>query len=168
MKGPRYPLQTVLELRERERDAAQEELAERLRAVAAAEQELAERQSEAATAHQLAAQAAAKIDQPPTDGSSLDVREISRRREEAGWFAREAEQADRRVVVAEGGLGAAHRAVEAGRAILIERAQALTAIETHRDKWTEENRRELERREESLMQEIAISAWVRASGEDRS
>lgn len=168
MSGARYPLQVVLELRERERDEAQEQLAARIAAIAAATALVETRQAEAAAAAAKVETALSAIDQPPADGSPLDVREMNRRRDEVVWLRGQAQQALQRVAAAEAALAAAHRAVDDARAYLVEKAQALAAIETHHEKWVAEARLEAERKEESLMQEVALSAWVRSSTEGTS
>jgi flagellar biosynthesis chaperone FliJ len=163
-----YPLQTVLDLRERERDQTQELLATRLREQGEAAAALEQRRAETTTAAQAVASALATIDAPPTDGSALDIREMNRRADEVTWLRGQEAAARQREEQAEAALRRAGEAVEQARAALIEASQALGAIETHRDRWREELRKELERKEEALMQEVALSAWVRGSAEERS
>jgi flagellar biosynthesis chaperone FliJ len=163
-----YPLQAVLDLRERERDQTQEQLALRLREQTAAAAALEQRRSETTAAAQAVAAALATLDAPPPDGSALDVREMNRRADEVAWLRAQEAAARQREAQAEGELQRAGEAVEQARADLIAASQALSAIETHRDRWREELRKEQERKEEALMQEVALSAWVRASAEEGS
>lgn len=163
-----YPLVVVLELRERERDAAQDALAARLAELSQAEVVLAGRQREAEVADRLVERAIAALDLPAVEGQPLDVREMTRRRDEAAWLRGQAKLAHEAVDRARQGLVAADQNVQQARGELIERARELSAIETHRANWVEELRVENERREEGALQEIALSKWVRQHGEEGS
>ncbi|HVS01999.1 MAG TPA: hypothetical protein VMT16_04450 [Thermoanaerobaculia bacterium] len=166
MKLPPYPLQSVLELRQRERDAAQEFLAGCLAEVGREERRVAE--AEAAERHQQDELRSLQdgFYDPPVEGV-LDIRLLDERRNGIR-FAQERLAARRREVVARRQrLAEAREQVESARDALSAAAQALTAIEKHRDKWRDEELAELRRKEELLLQEIASAAFVRQREEER-
>src|SRR5687768_13103652 len=86
MSKPRYRLQTVLELRERERDAAQEALAQRLAEEDRERRRLAELESELAAGEQELAARREAIHEPEA-GGTLAVATIERRRAEVQYLA---------------------------------------------------------------------------------
>lgn len=167
MKLPRYPLQTVLELRQRERDAAQEALSQAIAAEARERERLAAMAAELAAGEaELAARRDGLYDPPET--GALDVALIDRRRAQVKFL--EARQAERQRaleeqerVVAEAAAG-----VVAAREALTAAAQALTAIEKHRDKWREGVLAEERRKEELQIQEIAASRFAAARREEEA
>ena len=164
----KYPLQTVLELRERERDAAQEALAQRLAEEERERRRLAELEAELAAGETELAARRDGIHEPGADGT-LAIATIDRRRAEVKYL--EGVQARRREVVERQrtALADATAAVTAAREALVAAAQALTAIEKHRDKWREGLAAEERRKEEQLIGEIAAAnfAAARREGEGR-
>ena len=167
MKLPRYPLQTVLDLRQRERDAAQDALSQAIAAEARERERLAAMAAEVAAAEdELAVRRDGLYDPPPT--GTLDVALIDRRRAEVKYL--EARQEERRRALAEQERVVAEAAagVVAAREALTAAAQALTAIEKHRDKWREGVVAELRRKEELQIQEIAASRFAAARREEDS
>jgi len=168
MSKPKYRLQTVLELRERERDAAQEALAQRLAEEERERRRLAELEAELAAGEaELAARREAIYE--PEAGGTLAVATIDRRRAEVKYL--EGVQQRRRDEVARQAeaVDSAASAVTAAREALVAAAQALTAIEKHRDKWREELLVEERRKEEQLIGEISAAnfAAARREGEGR-
>ena len=167
MKMPRYRLQTVLELRQRERDAAQEGLSQ---AIAA---EARERERLAALVEELRAGEAELVArrqglyEPPASGV-IDVALIDRRRAEIKFLEGRQVQRQRAVEEQERVVSAAAAAVLAAREALTAAAQALTAIEKHQEKWREEVLAEMRRKEELQLQEIAASRFVAKRREEEA
>jgi hypothetical protein len=164
---PRYPLQTVLDLRQRERDAAQEGLSEALAAEAREKRRLAEREEEL-RAGEAALQARRDGLYDPPETGALDVALIDRRRAELKF--EEARQVQRRQAVEEQErvVAEAAAAVVAAREALVAAAQALTAIEKHQEKWREGVLAEMRRKEELQIQEIAASRFAAARREEEA
>jgi flagellar biosynthesis chaperone FliJ len=167
VKMPRYPLQTVLELRQRERDAAQEALSQAIAAEARERERLAALEEELRAGEAELAGKRGGLYDPPEKGT-LDVALIDRRRAEIKFLEarqkkREAAVEEQRRVVAEAAEG-----VIAARQALTAAAQALTAIEKHQEKWREGVLAEMRRKEELQIQEIAASRYAAARREEES
>jgi flagellar export protein FliJ len=167
MGKPRYRLQTVLELRERERDAAQEALAQRIADEARERQTLAELEAELASGEAELAARRDAIYEPEANGT-LAVSTIDRRRAEVKYLEGVQEQRREGVRRQHEAVESAVAAVAAAREALVAAAQALTAIEKHRDKWREELLAEERRKEEQLIGEIAAANFAAARREGDS
>ena len=164
MGNPRYRLQTVLELRERERDAAQEALAARIADEARERRTLAELEAELAAGEEELSARRDAIYAPEANGT-LAVAAIERRRAEVKYL--EGVQQRRREGVRRQGeaVEAAVAAVAAAREALVAAAQELTAIEKHKQKWREALLAEERRKEEQLIGEIAAANFAAARRE---
>jgi flagellar export protein FliJ len=168
MGNPRYRLQTVLELRERERDAAQEALAQRIADEAREREVLAGLEAELAAAEAELAARRDAIYEPEAAGT-LAISTIDRRRAEVKFLEGAQQRRREGVQRQHEAVAAAVAAVTAAREALVAAAQALTAIEKHRDKWREGVLAEERRKEEQLIGEIAAAnfAAARREGEGR-
>ena len=165
MKMPKYPLQTVLELRQRERDAAQEALSDAIAAEARERERLAQLEEERrAGERELEARRNGLYD-PPEKGV-LDVALIDRRRSEVKFLEAKQLERERAVEAQERAVSDAAAAVLAAREALTAAAQALTAIEKHQEKWREGVLAEMRRKEELQIQEIATSRFAAARREE--
>jgi flagellar biosynthesis chaperone FliJ len=162
---PRYPLQTVLELRQRERDAAQDALSQAIAAEARARERLVALEEELRAGEVELTARRDGLYEPPAEGV-LDVALIDRRRAEVKFL--EGRQEKRRQAVAdqERVVHDAAGAVIAAREVLTAAAQALTAIEKHQEKWREGVLAEMRRKEELQLQEIAASRFAAARREE--
>ena len=165
MKMPRYPLKTVLELRQRDRDQAQEALSEAIAAEARERKRLAELEEEVRQGErELVARREALYD-PPEKGV-LDVALIDRRRAEIKFMEARQVEREKAVGAQQQVVVDAANAVIAAREALTAAAQALTAIEKHQEKWREGVLAEMRRKEELQIQEIAASRFAAARREE--
>lgn len=167
MKMPRYPLQTVLDLRQRERDAAQEGLSMALAAEAAERARLAALQAELQAGEVELQGKRDGLYEPPAKGA-LDVALIDRRRAEIKFLAGRQQQRKEAVAEQERVVAEAAAAVVAAREALVAAAQALTAIEKHQEKWREGVLLEMRRKEELEIQEVSASRFAAARREEEA
>ncbi len=165
MKPPKYPLQTVLEQRQRELERAQKRLADALQRVEEERQRLREmetvyRQME----DELREQQAHMYD--PDDQGMISPMMIEQRkmairclRERMQSHLRAMEQQQQRVAEAETQVAHAQSA-------LIEADRALRVIEKHHAKWLATWKREMLKKEQQLAEEIASARYVRERMEE--
>lgn len=165
MTSPRYPLQVVMDQRQRALDDAQQEVAASLTALADAERTLADAEAERHVAAAALADAEARLYEPEADGT-LGVHVVAERRAGIAHRRRAMAVHDDAVASARGGVERAQAAVEAARARLTEAARSKKALDKHHEGWLAEVRAEAARKEEALIAEVANAAWVRRSQEE--
>lgn len=164
MKLPKYPLQLVLDQRQKAQDEAQQLVATRLAELAVAERRRDAERVELERRVAAHADAEAKLYEPNADGQ-LGIHTIAERRAGITFRQREIEAQRQTLLGAEQEVSAAVAAVEAAREALTEAAKQLQAITKHHSSWRAEVLAALAKKEEALIGEVANAAWVRKAGE---
>lgn len=158
-RGPKYPLEAVLELRQRAQDAAQEDLAAAIEAVEKAQGAVAEAEAEVERRRRTALDFQDRLYEP-NEGGTLSIADVDRRRAELKVLERKVEAAVQALGERRAELESAESRVEEAREALTQAAKELKAIEKHQAKWKEDLAKEAQRKEEALMQEVASAGWL--------
>ncbi len=166
-RGPRYPLEVVLGVREREKEAAEEALAEAVLLLKEAEEE-EERQAEVVVSLKARQQDFTERIYEPEAGGSLAIATIDRRKAELRNLEKQVQGAELRHLESKAEVQRVEGVVSAARSALVEAIQALKAIEKHRNKWKHERELEAKKKEEQLMQEVATAKWIERRREVKS
>ena len=159
MKLPKYPLQAVMDLRDKEKDEAEKLLAQRLRELAEAREMLSRLREELAEIRKRALEKQASLYDLPDDGN-LDVREIEKRRLELRFLEQRIKRKKEEMEAQESEVERALQAVGDARTELTSRVQALKAIEKHQGKWKSAVLAAEKKKEEKLIEEVAASAFL--------
>lgn len=166
MGKERYRLQTVLDIRRKARDGASALVGLRRDQLTEAERELMRREGAVLDCRNRINAGLLQLDDVMRRGVAAN-KIIVHRTHLAGLRAHEAElirhveQQQARVAQARGEL---EKALES----LKEAAKELQAVEKHREQWRETERRQMEKREQKLSDEISASNHARQRPSDRS
>lgn len=166
-RGPRYPLEVVLGVREREKETAEEALAEAVRQLKEAENEEKLRAEEVVGLQARQREFTETIYEPEANGS-LAIATIDRRKAELRNLDKQVQQAELRHLESKAEVQRVEGVVSTARSALVEAIQALKAIEKHRKKWKHERDLEAKKKEEQLMQEVATAKWIERRREVKS
>jgi flagellar export protein FliJ len=154
-----YRLEAVLTLRQRAEDEAKEELARKLRALRAEEKELQNRK-DALAAHQRK-RAEWIREQTQSMGKGGAAQEIQRMNRYGERLRDEEQRIADRIPPQEEKVEEAKAAVEVARLALVEAQKQKKAIETHKEDWIRQKKKDREAREELQMDEIGQTIHTR-------
>jgi flagellar export protein FliJ len=163
---PQYRLQTVLEMRERAEQAAKEELAKALQALAEAQKKQAEMEEDLARRKRERAEKVSEyLQQALRRGSGANAmqgmnRYEERLRDEEAALAEEIER--QRAVVADRQAESEQR-----RAEFAEATKEKKAVEKHKEKWEKGVRAERAMREEQNQEEIGNALFLARKKDDQ-
>lgn len=164
----RYPLQAVLDQRQAACGTARLALAEAVRALEEEERRLAEaeRAREVVTRERTEAQ---RHLYDPDETGMLPLPLIERRTEGLHHVERRLAEASRALDERRAAVARAQGELEGRRLALVEADRERKAVETHREAWLEEQRREQTRREERQSEEVVLARYAaRPAGEGGS
>lgn len=150
---PAYRLQTVLEMRERKEQEAQEAFAQALREVKAAQDEQARMESELVERKQERARKVQEYLQKALNSGSAANAMQSMNRYEARLRDEEAELAGR-IELQKEEVERLEREAEGKRLELLEATKEKKAVEKHKEKWAKQVKAERATREETNQDEI--------------
>jgi flagellar export protein FliJ len=160
---PPYRLQTLLEIRERKKEAAEQHLGACLHALRKEQDRLKEMQTE--LERMIAKREARRREfmekAMAGEVAALDAINSNKyieRLKELEVVQRDAIEGQRAVVAQR------QEDVDAARQALIAATQELKALEKHKEKWTEEVKKERAAKEEEAMDELAQTIYIRAGG----
>lgn len=160
----KYPLQVVKDQRERDKKNAEEKLAESLRKLREA-QEALETAKSVLNETRIRLEDLKKHLYDPDEFGLLDVNLVERRKEAVEFTAKRAIEQEHEVSLKEQAVHQAQTTVEEAQRDLVERMQALKAIEKHHENWIAEIRKEEQKKEQKMIEEIANAAFIRQSQE---
>lgn len=166
-RGPKYPLTVVLGVREREKESAEEALAEAVRQLQEAQEE-EQRRAKAVQDQTRRHREFAQTLYEPEPGGGLAIATIDRRKAELGNLDQQVERAKLHHLEGQAEVQRVETVVSKAREQLVEKVQALKAIEKHRAKWKQERDLEAKKKEEQLMQEVATAKWIERRREAES
>ena len=150
---PPYRLQTLLEIRERAKEAAEQAFAEAMQALAKEKQKLKEMEEELERRKRERKQKVmAYLEEVMAKGAGAGGLNMMNRFEER--LKDEEAQLALEIDGQKESVRAAERHVEEKRAEMAEAAKELKAIEKHRENWQKQVRAEREMREELTQEEI--------------
>ncbi len=162
MKLPPYPLQVVLEQREREKDKAQKRLEDAKKAVKR-EKEKAEQLREEKKAIEKKKDAAVNEFQQRISGGGVAMN-IQAEAERLTHFEKRMEaeivQQDQKIKAQDQEVKRAERAVQDAVFELNKASMNLEAMEKHKERWTKEKKAEIEAIQELEADEIGQVMWV--------
>lgn len=164
MAGPKYPLQALLDQRERVKEDAKKAFAAALKAVDAAKARLAEIHAEREALVAERADREAHLYDADANGQ-LAIARIEERRLGLVHLGERIAAKAQEIEAQEGVVRAAEAAAEESKAALVAADQELKAIEKHRESWRLELKKEAERKEQRLSEEISSAQFVRDSAE---
>ena len=166
-RGPRYPLEVVLGVREREKEAAEEALAEAVLQLKEAEEE-EKRRAQMVVALEARQEEFVTVIYEPEAGGGLAIATIDRRKAELRNLEKQVHQGELHHLEGKAEVQRVEGIVSEARAALVEKIQALKAIEKHRKKWKHKRDLEAKKKEEQLMQEVATAKWIERRREIKS
>lgn len=163
MPAPPYRLQTLLEIRERKKEAAEQHLGTTMRALQAEEDKLREMEAELQRMVQRRVTLRREYMERAMRGEvsaqkAIDTNVYGRRLQELEVDQQEAIAGQKEVILARQGD------VDRARAALVVATQELKSLEKHREQWREELRRERARKEDEALDELAQNIFLRGGG----
>lgn len=164
MKTTRYPLQTVFNQREREKDAAKKAFAQAIKDLESECQRLADLEAEREKLKMKREEMIPRMYDPDRDGL-IKIPLVERRRDEIKFMSERIEEKGREVETQRETVRQAEANVDARKAQLVEADKGLKAIEKHREKWIEEVKKEAAMKEQKLGEEISLARFVRDRAE---
>jgi len=166
VKPPRYPLQAVVDQRDRAKEQAKTALADAVRAVTEAEELLRRKEAarEALVAEREAFRAHLYDPDPATGLLSMPL--VEKRTEGVRFLGEKIEQAARAVVTQKEALARAEALVEERRQQLVEADRELKAVEKHQETWLAEWKREAAKKEQRQSEEMVLARYAAESGGD--
>jgi flagellar export protein FliJ len=166
MAKPDYRLQTLFDMRDKAKKAAEDAYADAQKALAVEKKKLADMKAE--LERMMAAREAKRLEYAErTSKGEYNVtqiqanhRHIDRMKEREGAYRMEIEgQKD--------AVKAAEKVVEEKKEVMIAATQDYKALEKHKEKWIAEVKRELAMKEEDALDDIAQTNYLRRQREER-
>ena len=162
VKLPKYDLQTLFEIRERAKKAAEDAFAEQQKAVAKEQTKLDEMKAELAAKVEYREKKRLEYLEKAARGEmnvhniTQSQRHIERLKEEEAAYEVEIDKQRERLKEAE-------KVLEKRREEMVEANREFKALEKHKEKWLKKKRREIEAKEEDAAEDIAQAQFIKLS-----
>ena len=161
---PKYPLQTILDQRNRAKEDAKKNFATSIQALDAEPQRLSQLESEKDA--MIASRADWQLPLYDTDEKGLlSVPLVDARRNGIQHLTYQIEEKAKNLVLQEKAVKTAEQVVESRKTALVEADKELKAIEKHHENWLADVKKEAAKKEQKLGEEIALARFVRDAAE---
>ncbi|MBN2359074.1 MAG: flagellar assembly protein FliH [Deltaproteobacteria bacterium] len=161
---PKYDLQTLFEIRERSKKAAEDAFAEQQKAVAKEQTRLDEMKAELAAKVEYREKKRIEYLEKAAKGEmnvhtiTQSQRHIERLKEEEAAYEVEIDKQRERLKEAE-------KVLDKRRQEMVDANREFKALEKHKEKWVKKKKKEIEAKEEDAAEDIAQSQFLKLHGQ---
>ena len=164
MRPPKYPLQTVLDQRGREKEDAKKAFAQSIKNLESQQQRLKDLEAEKVALAKTKEEMIQRLYDPEPDGT-IQLTTVERRRDGVKYMDVRMEEKGREIVAQQNTVREAEENVEKMKALLLEADKAVKAIEKHQENWLAEWKKEMAQKEQRVGEEITLARFVRDAAE---